>query len=132
MKTDATSPIRFKHEPGAECDWVVEFWDDQPFPLGIAYVKSTYIDGPLLYLVEVQNPFQRRGIATSLIRACQSRWPDLEMTEPVSEAGEKLLDSIRAETDDPDQLYFPYADGAVPRMQGASGGQAGENGFSRG
>lgn len=76
--------------------WYVEFHDaefDCPFPKGIAFVS-----GPdyrkILYFVFVADMYRRKGVATELVRACRARWPNIEITEAISDAGEAFLGSI--------------------------------------
>jgi hypothetical protein len=68
-----------------------------PYPQAIAWL-SDYSDSELacvmLDFVLVPDQFRRCGYATKLIAACEARWPNLELTEAISEAGEGLLGAL--------------------------------------
>jgi len=74
-----------------------------PFPQAIAWV-SDYSDSPgldcvMLDFILVPDQYRRCGYATALIAACEARWPNLELTEAISEAGEGLLNKLEAKAD---------------------------------
>ncbi len=76
--------------------WQAEYHDDHSDcsrPLGLAWVTAgeglAYLD-----YVLVVDDCRRRGIATALIAACRERWPDIRLTDAISDAGEALLDSL--------------------------------------
>ena len=79
--------------------WYVEYHDDIfdcPFPLGIAFV-SYHPNGPLpaiVYFVLVADLHRRKGVATKLIAAIRSRWPDAMLTDAISEDGKAFMDSL--------------------------------------
>lgn len=86
--------------------WQAQLFDPEagalghtPYPQAIAWL-SDYTDSPLacvlLDFVLVPDQFRRRGYASQLIAACEARWPNLELTEAISEAGEGLLASLEA------------------------------------
>ena len=70
--------------------WYVEYHMEWGAPVGLAFVTH-YHGPPMLYYILVADQFRRKGIATALIEACQRRWPDLQLTDAISEAGEALL-----------------------------------------
>jgi hypothetical protein len=68
-----------------------------PYPVAIAWLTD-FTDTPLACMmmdfILVPDHFRRRGYATALIKACRTRWPNLELTEAISESGEELLRSL--------------------------------------
>lgn len=77
-------------------------------PVALAWITlNTPIDGsapclpPMLDYVLVRDEHRRRGYATRLIQACESRWPDLLLTEPISEAGAGLVAKLNPDTWEP-------------------------------
>ncbi len=78
--------------------WYVEAHvDDCGYPAGTAYV-SDFSDGalgfPWLDYIQVSPIHQRQGVATALIKACQERWPNIELSEAATEEGAALLSTI--------------------------------------
>jgi hypothetical protein len=74
---------------------------DLPYPVAVAWLTDftgTTLDCVLLDFVIVPDHFRRRGYARTLIAECEARWPNLELTEAISEAGDALVDAI-ADTD---------------------------------
>ena len=84
----------FDHKAGA-LGWT-------PYPQAVAWL-SDYSDSPLecvmLDFILVPDQYRRNGYATQLIAACEERWPNLELTEAISEAGEGLLNKLEANVD---------------------------------
>ena len=77
--------------------WYVELWDSQKaygYPLGSAIVTRHPEPPPMLYYIEVRERFRRQGVATRLVQACERRWPNISLSEPVTHAGEAFLASI--------------------------------------
>ena len=76
--------------------WYVEYWDednDSDFPLATAYVWE-YQDGEerkaeLSFTFTVDHR-RREGIAIALLRDCEKRWPGIQRTKPISDAGHKF------------------------------------------
>jgi GNAT superfamily N-acetyltransferase len=76
--------------------WYVEYWDDDndsDFPLATAYVWE-YQDGKerkaeLSFIFTVDHE-RRQGIGTKLVRECEKRWPDIRLTDPISDGGHAL------------------------------------------
>lgn len=83
------------------CHWQASLYLDDhgrlTYPAAIAWI-SDFSDAPTplvsLDFVLVADHFRRKGYATALIRECELRWPDIWLTDPISEAGEALLESI--------------------------------------
>jgi GNAT superfamily N-acetyltransferase len=80
--------------------WCGEYWpedDDTGAPWGVCWV-SHYPDKPgtwtILWYVLVADAYRRHRIARALIDAARERWPDIYITEGVTEAGESLYDSF--------------------------------------
>ena len=49
---------------------------------------------PCLEFILVADQERRRGIATALVAACRKRWPNIYLTDAISEAGEGFLSSL--------------------------------------
>jgi GNAT superfamily N-acetyltransferase len=84
----------------ADPRWCGEYWPDDHdtgAPWGICWV-SHYPDEPgiwtILWYVLVADPYRRLGIATALIAAARERWPSIQITEGVTEAGEAVYESL--------------------------------------
>jgi GNAT superfamily N-acetyltransferase len=87
--------------------WQAELHDDEagalgelPYPVAVAWLtdfRGTAMDCVLMDFVLVPDHFRRRGYATKLIGACAERWPELRLTEAISEAGEGLLAKVADE-----------------------------------
>ena len=91
-------PVPREWEPGLH--WQVEYHDDQwdvTYPLGVAWVTACDLCVYLDY-VQVADHHRRRGIATALIAACGERWPNIILTDPISEAGAGLLAAVCPDT----------------------------------
>ena len=77
--------------------WFVEFYEDDvenSCPSGTAYVVAA----PVIQVVEfilVRDDRRRRGVATELLRACYRRWPNIGLTDSVTEAGAAFLAALR-------------------------------------
>lgn len=70
-----------------------------PYPQAIAWLtdfRGTLLDCVMLDFVLVPDHCRREGYAIALIAACQKRWPELELTEPISEAGEGLTEALKS------------------------------------
>jgi hypothetical protein len=103
-------PFFFQHDPpGREpglC-WVAELREETGMatvPVAVAYLTDCRCPHPELSLgvsldfIWVPDHCRRSGYATRLIRACEERWPDLVLTDPISRSGAALLRSLeRAE-----------------------------------
>jgi hypothetical protein len=76
--------------------WNVEYFSEDPhqrmFPIGTAYVVAPpETTAAQLDFVLVADQWRKEGVARELIKACQERWPGLQYTGPMDEAGDKLL-----------------------------------------
>lgn len=81
--------------------WQVEYheYDGISVPVGLAWVceyPEEYGGPTLLYLL-VADEWRRRGISLTLIKKCQDRWPNLQVMDAVSEAGEALSENVARE-----------------------------------
>src|SRR2546428_13965560 len=67
-----------------------------PYPVAMAwgFVPHPDIMSPILEFVLVPDHFRRQGYATWRVAACRERWPGLEMTEAISEAGGRAAGEI--------------------------------------
>lgn len=83
--------------------WVAELREETGMatvPVAVAYLTDMRSSVPELGLgvcldfIWVPDHARRFGHATRLIRACEARWPDLVLTEAISLAGQRLLDSL--------------------------------------
>lgn len=83
--------------------WYVEYHAahlDMPFPLGVAYVTvppeqhRDITGGPFIDFILVADQWRREGIASALVEACRRRWPDLWLTDAISESGAAFLRSM--------------------------------------
>lgn len=59
-------------------------------PLATAYIRHS-LTGPVVEFILVPDQCRRQGYATKLIEYCFQEWPDLQLTDGVSEAGEALV-----------------------------------------
>ena len=85
---DACPPLPDKPWTGR---WYVEYHMEWGAPVGLAFVSHCH-GSPVLYYVLVADHMRRKGIATALIEACQSRWPDLWICDDaLSDGGEALV-----------------------------------------
>lgn len=92
----------------ADVHWQVEYYSDTheaSHPLGVAYVsyfrgvsEDAVVDSVLDFII-VDDRYRRQGIATALIDACCSRWPEIILTSGVTDAGEALIASINRARD---------------------------------
>jgi GNAT superfamily N-acetyltransferase len=91
--------------PGMDAPhWIAELYDreagvmgDLPYPSAIAWLTEFSPPtgmGTILDFIMVPDHLRRCGYATRLIQACEGRWPDLTLTEAISEAGDGLLKSL--------------------------------------
>jgi GNAT superfamily N-acetyltransferase len=94
--TGNTVPSNWK--PGIH--WLVEAHssaDDLSYPVGLAWV-SDFFRAPIpivsLDFILVPDHYRRLGVATALVRKCRERWPDIVLTEAISEGGEGLMRSL--------------------------------------
>jgi len=98
-------PVPAGWAPGVH--WQVEAYPtnaDVGHPLGICWISDQSVRRPpdwrgdefppSIDYVLVADPYRRKGIATRLVQACQERWPDLDIGEASSEAGQALLESL--------------------------------------
>jgi hypothetical protein len=90
-----------------------------PYPVALAWVTlNDPVEGalralpPMLDFVLVPDHVRRLGYATTLIRACERRWPDLLLTDAISEAGERLTEALDPTPWEPDNDADPARDGA--------------------
>lgn len=72
-------------------------------PVGV--VSATLhgrMNNPHIYaymeFVRVEPRWRRRGIATQLIRTCQAKWEDFNLSDACSDAGAALLDALYPQT----------------------------------
>lgn len=121
--------IVFRHlgdQVGPDCKpgwwWVVEAYDDRPFPVGQAWVmvvpqdlpaRAKYVTTPQIYYVLVSDDSRRKGVATRLVLAIRERWPGGELTPPISKAGQALCDKLDGPLE-PEDVYSPQA---ITRMR---------------
>lgn len=59
-------------------------------PLATAYIRHS-LTGPIVEFILVPDRCRKKGYATKLLEYCFVQWPDLELTDGVSEAGEALV-----------------------------------------
>jgi len=59
-------------------------------PFATAHIRHS-LTGPTVEFIWVPDQCRRRGYATKLLEYCFQRWPDLQLTDGVSEAGEALV-----------------------------------------
>lgn len=77
--------------------WYVEYHDhrhDVRFPLGVGYVVVADEDYVTLEFILVADQHRRKGVATSIVRACEERWPGIVLSSPISQCGEKLMSAL--------------------------------------
>jgi hypothetical protein len=86
------------------CRWIAELVDaegDWICPFGVAWVFDSggLSQEPFrcLEYILVPDEYRRRGFGKYLVKACQARWPGLDLLGSESEAGEALLDSVTRE-----------------------------------
>jgi GNAT superfamily N-acetyltransferase len=85
-------------EPG--WNWQVEIHAGRGFPVGLAWVIAPPLAAapsgarPQIKFVMVADDERGKGIATRLIEACRERWPDAELSPPVSATGARLYRKI--------------------------------------
>ena len=60
------------------------------FPVAVAWI-SCYPHHTILYFILVPDHLRRQGYATALIKACRERWPELYLTDAISESGFPIL-----------------------------------------
>lgn len=84
-----TDPVPWGSDPGS--NWYVEAHCDRGFPVGLVVVNTHPEFRPIVVHVFVVDDMRRRGIGITLIEACRERWPDIQLTGAISEAGEGLL-----------------------------------------
>lgn len=89
--------------------WVAQLYDASfdplYYPLAIAWITDWPAAGaadlgPSLDYILVPDHRRRRGHATALIAACRERFRGLWLTDPITESGEGLLDSLGPETEE--------------------------------
>lgn len=66
-------------------------------PVGVAHVTTYRGGGGYLEFIDVDRRWRRRGIGTQLIRACQRKWPDFELSAPISLLGEAFCAAVDSE-----------------------------------
>lgn len=86
--------------------WVCELVDADTFesctvPCAVAWVRDFGVCQfppfpAILDFVMVPDHLRRKGHATTLIRACEARWPGLVLTDAIGPEGEGLLESLEA------------------------------------
>lgn len=96
------SPRPAAWHPGLH--WYVELHDASgigvPYPLGVAYVSAhrnmvqTLGCSACLDYIQVADHRRREGVATRLVAACRRRWPDIWLTDAISDDGAALLASL--------------------------------------
>jgi len=82
-------------EPTRDC-WRVEAFrhlSSRTAPAGTAIVLLDQ-GRPRLEYVLVADDRRRRGVGTALVRACQHRWPNIDLGLAISDEGQALLDSV--------------------------------------
>lgn len=70
---------------------------DLPFPIGLAWVMVPPPGGPLppgVEFVIVLDQFRRLGVATALIEAIENQWPNVWLTDAISDAGAGLIAAL--------------------------------------
>jgi hypothetical protein len=82
------------------CNWQGEYYDDDHYrgmPLASAWVL-VLPDGyhPWLNFVLVVDDERGKGLATKLVLACLHRWPNMKLSDGISEAGKALYRKIAA------------------------------------
>ena len=79
---------------GREIFWHIEFYSEESslFPVGTAYVESPPGGPPRMNFMLVADQWRSRGIASHLMAACLEKWPDLEFSDPISQAGRKAVE----------------------------------------
>lgn len=82
--------------PGAH--WVLEAYEsdnsDLPYPIGQAWLTVISDQFISVDFILVPDHFRREGIATLLYNEIIKCWPSAMLTDAISDAGEKLLESI--------------------------------------
>lgn len=78
-------------------------------PLATAYIRDL-ATGPEIEFIFVPDSLRRRGFATKLIQHCFEQWPNLQLTDGVSEAGKALVRLFPPKTDRVDEArgYFAW------------------------
>jgi len=102
---DLTATFEQCDPPGRRAGicWRAELYDADgvlTYPVAIAYLTD-FRGAGLGVIVDftlVPDHLRRLGYATRLLRECEARWPDLGLTDAISDAGEGLLDSLEVET----------------------------------
>ena len=59
-------------------------------PLATAYLRHS-LTGPTVEFILVPDQCRKRGYATKLLEFCFQKWPDLQLTDGINEAGEALV-----------------------------------------
>jgi GNAT superfamily N-acetyltransferase len=99
--------FEFRQISGSFCDyatiWQAELWVEGPrgipcfanrYPAALAWVSETDMRGPTLEMVLVMDGYRRHGLGKAIVRACQEHWPGLAFTDPISEEGSALMNSL--------------------------------------
>jgi hypothetical protein len=72
----------------------------QAYPCAIAWLSDyRYVAVPLgmvLDFIVVPDKLRRKGYAAQLVQRCRARWPELVLTDPISEAGAGLVERCEA------------------------------------
>lgn len=99
---EVTPPLPRGWEPG---HWQVEAHrisalDGAAYlcPVAIAWVNCVGVEAgtlpPLVEFVHTLPQFQRQGVAKRLLQEVFKRWPNAEMTDGISKAGQRLISAI--------------------------------------
>lgn len=59
-------------------------------PFATAYLRHS-LTGPIVEFILVPDQCRLQGYATNLLEFCFQQWPELQLTDGVSEAGEALV-----------------------------------------
>lgn len=95
--------MKFVFREYAPRQWIVEAldetgWLNHPYAVAwlLDYSAVNGLDVVLTYVL-VCDEYRKRGIGKALIMACFEKWPNLILTDPISEGGEALIASIERE-----------------------------------
>jgi hypothetical protein len=80
--------------------WTAELYSEDhetPYPVATAYLSDfsgSVLNCVMLDFILVPDQHRCRGYGKHLVKRCIERWPDLELTEAISDEGEALIDSL--------------------------------------
>lgn len=73
-------------------------------PLGIGFVTDPSEQNeafpPFLDFVLVADQHRGKGVAIAIVEVCRRRWPNVALTDSISECGSRLLESLTTERAD--------------------------------